>query len=49
MSLGAACGERQQRGRETGRLASRNPPAADTAVLTGAHECCHPEGRQTDR
>lgn len=46
-SLGAAAGERRRRGKETGRLASRNRPAADTAARTDAHEHRHPEGGQT--
>lgn len=47
-SLGAAAGQRRQRGKETGRLASRNPPAADAVVLIDAHGRHHPEGGQTD-
>lgn len=48
MSLGAAAGERPRRAKEIGRLASRNPPAADTVVLIDAHGHRHPEGGQTD-
>lgn len=46
-SLGAAAGERRRRGKETGRLSSRNPPSADTAALTGVHELRRPERGQT--
>lgn len=47
MTLVAAAGERQQRGKETGRLSSRNPPAADTAALTDAREHRHPGEEHT--
>lgn len=47
-SQGAVAAERRQRAKETGTLASHNPPAADTAALSDARGRHRPEGGQTD-
>lgn len=46
-SLGAAAGGKLQRGKETERHASRNPPASDTAARTDAHEHRRPDRENT--